>query len=59
MYPGVLLNPGYMGESHVEGMHGYSPDDKDSIAMFASNIKPDPMPKRLDDLYDLMMSELK
>ena len=59
MNPGILLNPSYMGESHMEGMHGYSPDHKDSIAMFASNIKPDPMPKRLDDLYDLMMNELK
>ena len=58
MNPGILLCPSYMGETHMEGMHGYAPEDKGSIAMFASNIKPVPMPKRLDDLYDLMMSEI-
>jgi len=58
MNPGVLLCPSYMSEAYIAAMHGYTPEDKDSTAMFASNVVPDPMPKRLDDLYGLMVSEM-
>ena len=58
MKPGILLCPSFMGETHLAGMHGYAPDDKDSVASFATNIKLDTMPKRLDDLYALMEAEI-
>jgi len=56
--PGWLLCPSFMGETPLAGMHGYAPEDKDSVALFCSNVKPDPMPERLDDLYGLMMREV-
>jgi hypothetical protein len=39
-------------------MHGYEPDHKESAASFMSNVAVDPMPRRLDDLYDLMRLEV-
>jgi predicted AlkP superfamily pyrophosphatase or phosphodiesterase len=56
--PGYLLCPSFMGETSLAGMHGFAPDHKDSIALFASNVVPDPMPQRLDDLYNLMRNEV-
>jgi hypothetical protein len=38
-------------------MHGYAPEHRDSVALFASNVVPSPMPHRLDDLYGLMRRE--
>lgn len=58
MKPGVLLCPSFMGETHLAGMHGYAPDDKDSTASFATNVKLDTPPKRLEDLYALMEAEI-
>lgn len=55
--PGVLLCPSFMGEKPLAGMHGYDPADKDTDAMFASNVSCEPVPKRLDDLYRLMRAE--
>ena len=54
--PGQLLCPSFMGETSLAGMHGYDPGHKDSTALFASNVTTDPTPKRLDDLYALMLS---
>jgi hypothetical protein len=56
--PGQLLCPSFMGETSLAGMHGYAPDHKDSVALFASNVVPTPMPHRLDDLYGLMRREV-
>lgn len=58
MNPGVLLCPSFMGETRLAGMHGYDPHHKDSVAMFSSNIIPDPVPRRLDNLYNLMLREV-
>jgi len=58
MSPGTLLCPSFMGETTIAGMHGYEPHHKDSLAMFASNMTPESMPSRLDDLYGLMMQEV-
>jgi hypothetical protein len=58
MNPGVLLLPSFMGETSLAGMHGYAPEHQDSLAMLASNVVPEPMPQRLDDLYDLMLGEV-
>jgi predicted AlkP superfamily pyrophosphatase or phosphodiesterase len=56
--PGVLLLPSFMGESPMAGMHGYTPDDKDTSASFLTNVKLANPPKRLDDLYDTMRNEM-
>lgn len=58
MEPGVLICPSFMGARPLAGMHGYAPEHRDSLAMFASNTVPDPMPRRLDELYRLMLSEV-
>ena len=55
--PGVLLCPSFMGLKPIAGMHGYDPEDPDSLAMFASNVKVDSPPRRLDDLHALMKKE--
>lgn len=58
LHPGVLLVPSHMGERPLKGMHGYAPEDKDSVASFSSNIPLSKSPARLDDLYNLMKSEI-
>lgn len=55
--PGVLLCPSFMSETPMAGMHGYDPDDKDSVAMLGSNCVPEPAPTSLVDLYVLMRAE--
>jgi hypothetical protein len=57
MNPGVLLCPSFMGEKPLAGMHGYDPRHEASVAAFLSNVRLQPMPKRLDDMYALMLSE--
>ena len=60
--PGVLLCPSFMGISPLAGMHGYAPEDRDSVASFSSNLpfeENDPrLPGRLEDLYTLMEDEI-
>lgn len=53
--PGVLLCPSFMGSTPLAGMHGYAPEDKDSTALYATNDATGPTPKRLDDLFNLML----
>lgn len=53
--PGVLINPSFMGETRLGGMHGYDPYDKDSVASLMSNREMDKRPKRLEEMYALML----
>lgn len=53
--PGVLLCPSFMGSTPLAGMHGYAPEDKNSTAIYATNDNNGPTPKRLDDLFELML----
>lgn len=55
--PGVLLVPSHMGERPLAGMHGYSPEDKDSVASFSTNCSLKKYPERLDELFSLMREE--
>lgn len=55
--PGVLMVPSFMGNTHIAGMHGYSPKDKDSTAFFGSTANLESPPERLDGLYDLMRKD--
>lgn len=56
--PGVLLCPSFMGRKPVAGMHGYHPDDADSVAMFASTKSLNNPPQKLSDLYQFMIEEV-
>ena len=58
MDPGVLICPSFMGDKPLAGMHGFAPEDGGSTASFLSNVVPDSMPKRLDDMYGLMRGEV-
>lgn len=53
--PGILLCPSFMGSSCIAGMHGFAPEHKDSVALYATNDGSGPAPHRLDDLYRVMM----
>ncbi len=57
--PGVLINPSFMGETRLNGMHGYSPEDADSTAMFAGSHEPAVRPESLTDLHAMMLSEVE
>lgn len=57
MKPGILLCPSFLGETPLAGMHGYDPNDKDSVAMLCSNVTPEPSAKGLEDLYAIMKRE--
>lgn len=59
MDPGVLLCPSFMGSKPIAGMHGYAPEHKDSVALYATNDSSGPHPKRLDNLYDVMMEPVR
>lgn len=54
MNPGVLIVPSFMGDKPIFGMHGYHPDHKDSEAVFMTNTRPEPLPRRITDMYGLM-----
>lgn len=57
MHPGVLICPSFMGEKPIAGMHGYHPEDPDSVAFYAASHAPATHPARLDDLHAIMWDE--
>jgi hypothetical protein len=57
MNPGILLCPGHLGITPLAGMHGYAPEDPDSVAMYAATHVPENPPARLEDLYGIMRTE--
>jgi hypothetical protein len=56
--PGVLIVPSHMGLKPIPGMHGYAPDDKDSIAFYGTSTIDAPRPIGLADLKGVVLSEL-
>ncbi len=56
--PGVLIVPSHMGLRPIAGMHGYAPDDPDSVAFYGTNATDAPRPAGLADLKDVFLSEL-
>ncbi len=57
--PGVLIVPSFMGRKAVAGMHGYEPQDNDSLAVLMSN-KPIPAhTTRIEQIYDLIHHSLQ
>ena len=56
--PGVLIVPSHMGLKPIPGMHGYAPNDKDSVAFYGTNTPDAPRPSGLADLKGVVLSEL-
>jgi hypothetical protein len=52
--PGALFVPSYLNLSRVPGMHGYAPEDKDSVAAWLANFEDGPQVNRLDDIFNVM-----
>ncbi len=52
--PGVLFVPSFLNMSLVPGMHGYSPDDKDSAACWLTNYETITPVNRLEDIFAVM-----
>jgi predicted AlkP superfamily pyrophosphatase or phosphodiesterase len=55
MDPTKLIVPSYMGGKAPRGMHGFSPEHKDSYAMLAASFKIDPEPTHIRDSFRVMM----
>jgi hypothetical protein len=55
--PGVLLCPSHMGLKPLAAMHGYTPEDKDSVAAFMTNVEDIDKPAGLADMCALIKSE--
>jgi hypothetical protein len=58
MNPGVLLNPSFMGHTRLAGMHGYAPEDKDSVAFFAATESTLGFPNGLADIRKFLWRSL-
>jgi hypothetical protein len=56
--PGVLLCPSFMGRKPIAGMHGYRPTHPQSTASYLSNVAVPRPPRRLQDLFGLMLDDV-
>jgi hypothetical protein len=56
--PGVLLNPSFMGQFALAGMHGYDPSHEDSTAFFATNDPHMQTPRSLEDIRSSLSNRL-
>jgi hypothetical protein len=56
LQPGVLFVPSFLNMSLVPGMHGYSPDDKDSAASWLTNFETSQPVDRLEDIFAVMQA---
>ncbi len=54
MNPGTIICPSFMGETMLEGMHGYDPNHQDSTAFIASNASTGALPNKLQDMKNYM-----
>jgi hypothetical protein len=52
--PGVQLVPSDMGNKPIPGMHGFSPDDRDSTACILSLRELPEKPREIADFFRLM-----
>ncbi len=57
--PGHIICPSFMGKKPVAGMHGYSPEDLDSVALYATNTETGSIPNDLTEMCSLMLNEAK
>lgn len=55
---GMIINPSYMGDKVISGMHGYHPDNKFSYAAFSSTHKPGSQPESITDIHNIMLESI-
>jgi|LSQX01.2.fsa_nt_gb predicted AlkP superfamily pyrophosphatase or phosphodiesterase len=58
MHTGVQIAPCDLGQKPLNGMHGFSPEDKDSYACFLSTHAPNFIPKEIKDFFHLMKNDI-
>jgi len=56
--PGIQIVPSDMSPNSLPGMHGYTPDDKDSDACWMSSFQPTKPPKEVKDIFHCMMEKM-
>ena len=57
--PGIQISPCDMGLKPLPGMHGYTPEDKDSYACYLSNKATLTPPERVDNFFNIMLEHIK
>jgi predicted AlkP superfamily pyrophosphatase or phosphodiesterase len=57
MNPGYVICPSYISNSAPNGMHGFTPEDKWSDAMFMSSIRLENQQRSILDFYSIMLQE--
>jgi predicted AlkP superfamily pyrophosphatase or phosphodiesterase len=57
--PGVQIAPSDMGKDPLPGMHGYSPEDKDSDAIWLSNYNPKNPPSEVKGIFSCMLERFR
>lgn len=55
--PGYVITPNFISKTAPAGMHGYTPDDIWSDAVFMTNIDMDTTPKSIAEFFPIMMKE--
>ena len=58
MTSGIQIEPSDLGKKALNGMHGFSPEDKDSYAAFLSNTPPHFIPREVRDYFHLMKADI-
>lgn len=59
MDAGVQISPSDMGAKPLNGMHGFSPEDKDSYACLLSTEQPKSGPEEVKDFFALMKADIE
>lgn len=55
---GLVINPCFMGNNVISGMHGYLPHHRFSSAAWLSNHAPNPLPQRITDIHHLLLASV-
>lgn len=58
MHTGVQIVPCDLGRKPLNGMHGFSPEDKDSYACFLSTHAPSFIPTKVKDFFYLIKNDI-
>ncbi len=58
MEVGIQIAPCDLGRKPLNGMHGFSPEDKDSNACFLSTHAPSFIPLEVKDYFHLMKKDI-
>lgn len=54
MNPGLMIVPSFMSRKPLRGMHGYHPDDPDSLAAYLATTEPGTRPQTILDIFSFI-----